>query len=86
MNSSRGGSFRFGLMSDFYPPWGVASQGVQPWGGNRIWCKLKVVPIKGYYLGKNYYVGGCEEVAYSNFAVTFKASFTSTCSIFNINI
>ncbi len=33
--------------------WGVGgTQGVQPWGGNKIWCKPKVVSIKGYYLGE----------------------------------
>ncbi len=50
-----GRSLRFGLKFDFYPRlrgwgWGLL-KGYSPGWGNKIWCKPKVVPIKGYYLG-----------------------------------
>jgi hypothetical protein len=47
-----GRSLRFGPKFNFYGAgWGVL-KGYSHRGGNKIWCKPKVVPIKGYYLGE----------------------------------
>ncbi len=47
------GHFGSGWSSTFTPVWGGEGllKGYSPGWGNKIWCKPKVVPIKGYYLG-----------------------------------
>ncbi len=47
------GHFGWAGIPTFTPGVGDLLKGYSPGGGNKIWCKPKVVPIKGYNLGES---------------------------------